>query len=218
MQEESSQRNPSSLADVSITSGIRGVFDVEANRGASGITLRGLSLRFGRSHGAAKTGRFKSAFGAEIAVLLMILIMIAALCLGLDARTSKAVEQEVSRVWHLIGGMFSHGEAQLRSRPAAALLVSSQERDYVRVVGTLSPRGVPVAWAPNLSAGLRLVSDTQFSAGMLVIDGELPYMKDLVQQFKRRFPELTVLVLKPDRDPAIMAAAMMTFAEQAKRP
>ena len=82
---------------------------MEADRGASGITLRGLSLRFGRTHGAAKAGRFKSALGSEIAVLLMILIMIAALCLGLDATTSKAVKQEMSRVWHLIGGVLSHG-------------------------------------------------------------------------------------------------------------
>ena len=62
------------------------------------------------------------------------------------------------------------------------------------------------------------MSDTQFSAGMLVIDGELPYMKDLVQQFKRRFAEVTVLALRPDRDPAIMAAAMMTYAERVQRP
>jgi hypothetical protein len=149
--------------------------------------------------------------------MLMILIMMAALCLGMDAAVYKAFKERVDEVREQVAGAFRRGKRQIDPRPLPVLLVSSHERDYVRVVGTLSPRGVPVVRAPDEPSGLQMVSDRRFCPGMLVVDGELPDRKRLVQQWQQRFPELTVLVLDRVRDPAAIAAALMTYAERANR-
>jgi hypothetical protein len=150
--------------------------------------------------------------------MLIIVVMLAALCLGMDPALYKTVVTELGKARHLVSSILPGGQAQVESRPFPVLLVSSRERDYIRVAGTLSPRGVSVVRAPDVSAGLRLVSDSQFFTGMLVVDGELPNVKRLVQQSKQRFPELTVVVLERSSNPSLTSAVLMAYAERVNRP
>ena len=150
--------------------------------------------------------------GADIGIMLIVAVMFTAFVLGLNPTCSRAVAHAAAAVADYVNTTFAPAESQAAFSQPDVLLVSPQQADQISVICTLEPRGVRVLLADDIATGLDRISRTEGRIGMLIVDGDLPRSKRLVRQAQQRFPNITVFVLKGNRQPTRIATKLIKYA------